>query len=86
VKAVVAALLALKGLRPDLFAGAQPTIGSFRAALSTEHVLPPLRELAGKHVGSVPCFVGLGRHVVRGKAERSTVQHGTGTDPPEDGE
>lgn len=60
VAAVLVALLAIKGLQPQVLTGAAPTLGSLRQALGVEQVLPALRELAGRQVVWVPHPVGLG--------------------------
>lgn len=82
VLAASIALLAVKGLRPELLAGAQPTLTSFRATLDVEHVLPALRELAGEQVLSIPAYVGLGHRPRRSDPDRRRRQQGTGADPP----
>jgi hypothetical protein len=82
VVAAAVALLAVKGLRPDVLAGAQPTLEGFRAALGVGHVLPALRELAGAQVTSIPPCVGLGHRQERDESGRRLRQQGTGADPP----
>ena len=82
VGAVVAALLALKGLRSDLFAGVQPNIDDFRRALGVERVLPHLRELAGAQLAALPPPVGFGPRAASGDTGRRRAQQGTGADPP----
>jgi len=82
VAAVALALAALKGLRPDLFAGRQPTLESFRAVLGVELVLPLARELAGRQVEALPAPVGLGHRRLAAVNARPVVQHETGADPP----
>ncbi len=76
------ALLAVKGLRPDVLAGAEPNIHRVRAVLGVEHVLPALRELAGTQVTAVPAPVGLGHRRADEHPGRHHLQHGTGADPP----
>jgi hypothetical protein len=76
------ALLAVKGLRPDVLAGAEPNIQSFRVVLGVEHVLPALRELTGAQVTAVPAPVGLGVRRRTGTGRLYRLQHGTGADPP----
>lgn len=82
VTAAAIALLAVRGLQPELFAGTATTLMGFRAALSVEHVLPALRELAGKQVLSIPAYVGLGHRPPRRGPDRDQRQQGTGADPP----
>lgn len=82
VMAVTVALLALKGLRPDLLAGREPSLSALRAVLGIAEVLPAMRELAGRQVTSVPRPVGLGHRLGRGEAGKDTVQQRTGPDPP----
>jgi hypothetical protein len=76
------ALLAVKGLRPDVIAGAEPNIQSFRVVLGVEHVLPALRELAAAQVRAVPAPIGFGHRHRRADAGPDHFQHGTGADPP----
>lgn len=82
VMAATVALTVLKGLRPDVLAGVQPTIHDVRAALGVEHALPALRELAGEQLTSVPHPVGLGPRPPRQEAGRRCRQHEAGADPP----
>jgi hypothetical protein len=82
VMAAAIALTVLKGLRPDVLAGVQPTIEDFRAALGVEHVLPALRELAGEQLTSVPHPVGLGPRPPRDESGRGRRQQEAGADPP----
>lgn len=82
VAAVAVALLALKGLRPDLFAGRQPTLQDFREALGVAQVLPCVRELAGRQVTALPAPVGLGHRRPAAVSTGPPFQQGTGTDPP----
>jgi hypothetical protein len=74
--------VALKGLRPDVFAGRQPTLQDFRAALGVAQVLPRARELAGAQVCALPAPIGLGH---RQRAPPNTgppPQQETGADLP----
>jgi hypothetical protein len=82
VMAAAVALLAVKGLRPDVLAGAEPTIEGVRAALGVMHALPALRALAGPQLTSVPAYVGLGPRPERGESGQRRRQQGTGADPP----
>lgn len=80
--AAAVALLAVKGLQPQLLAEAQPTIQSFRAALGVEHVLPALRELVGAQLRALPAPVGFRPHENPGDSGKRVGQQGTGADPP----
>lgn len=82
VAAVALALAALKGLRPDLFAGRQPILEDFRAVLGVELVLPRARELAGRQAAAVPAPVGLGHRRSAAVNPHPEVQHEAGADPP----
>lgn len=79
--AVLVALLAVKGLRPELLAGAKPTLESFRQVLGIERVLVELRELAGRQVAWVPHPVGLGPRPRSGESGPGPRQQEPGTDP-----
>jgi hypothetical protein len=79
---VAVTLLALKGLRPDLFAGVQPNLNDFRRALGVERVLPHCRELAGAQLAALPPPVGFGPRLARGDTGERRAQQGTGADPP----
>lgn len=80
--AVAVALVALKGLRPDVLTCVSPTLGEVRSALGVGAVLPALREIAGAQVVYVPPYVGLGPRVSFGKTKRRGIQQGKGADPP----
>ncbi len=82
---VAVTLLALKGLRPDLFAGAQPNLDDFRRVLEVERVLPHLREVAGAQLAALPPPVGFGPRPAGGDTGRRRAQQGTGADPPRTG-
>jgi hypothetical protein len=82
VLAAAIALLALKGLRPDVLTRVGPTLGDFRAALGVEAVLPALREMAGPQLASVPPYVGFGPRPKGGNTGSRRRQHETGADPP----
>jgi hypothetical protein len=82
VMAAALALVAVKGLRPDVLAGTEPTFESFRAVLGVEHVLPALRALTGAQLHSLPAPVGFGPRHGGGDARPHRFQHGTGADPP----
>jgi hypothetical protein len=79
---VTATLVALKGLRPDLFAGVQPNLDDFKRALGVECVLPHLREVAGAQLLALPPPVGFGSRLAGGDTGRRHRQQGTGADPP----
>ena len=82
VDAVLQALSALKGLRPDLLGEVVPTLAAVGAALSLQAVLVAVRELSGAQVSSLPPCVGFGPRPERGDKGRSHRQQGTGADPP----
>jgi hypothetical protein len=56
--AVRASLRAIVTLMPQRFAGVRPTLAGFRAVLSSDRVLVPLRELAERHLGALPAPLG----------------------------
>ncbi|MGE5746847.1 MAG: hypothetical protein ACM33U_06275 [Solirubrobacterales bacterium] len=58
VRAVRAALLAVATLLPERFTEVSPTLAAFRAALGGGAVLVRLRELAVRHLGSLPAPLG----------------------------
>ena len=80
VVAVVTALKVLKGLRPDVFGGVEPTLGGARAALGVDEVLPAVRASAGAQLGAMPPYVGLGARHCRGKCGQRKLQQGAGAD------
>ena len=82
VRAVTAALVAVLGLRPDVFAGRQPTVEDFRKVLGVEHVLVALRETAAKHLAALPPPLGFGPRVTRGAPAVRQHQQKVGADPP----
>jgi hypothetical protein len=82
VAAVAVALVTLKGLRPDLFAGRQPTLQDFRAALGVAQVLPCARELAQAQVSALPAPVGLGHRRPARVNTGPPPQQEPGADPP----
>jgi hypothetical protein len=82
VVAVALALVALKGLRPDVLTCVGPTLGEVRSALGVGAVLPTLRELAGAQLCFVPPYVGLGPRPVERNTELGGSQQGKGADPP----
>jgi hypothetical protein len=82
VGAVVGALVALVGLRPDLFAGRQPSLEDFRSVLGVEHVLPVLRETAAGHLAALPPPLGFGPPATRRGPVVHQHQHEAGADPP----
>lgn len=57
-RAVRAALLAILTLMPEQFVGVLPTLAGFRAALGTERVLVRLRQIAERHLASLPVPLG----------------------------
>jgi hypothetical protein len=58
VVAVRAALLAIITLLPDRFVGVQPVLSELRSVLRTQGVLVALRELASRHLPSLPAPLG----------------------------
>jgi len=82
VKAVTGALVAVIGLRPDVFAGRQPTVEDFRKVLGVEHVLEALRETAAKHLAALPPPLGFSPQVPRGSPAIRQRQQKAGADPP----
>lgn len=82
VVAVAIALRVLKGLRPDVLSGVEPTLGNVRAALGVEEVLPAVRALAGAQLTGVPPYVGFGPRPMGGDTGRGRRQHEAGADPP----
>ncbi len=75
-------LAILTGLMPELFAGCQATLASFRQALGVTWVLPAVREVAADHLASLPPPVGFGpRRQHRGRCKK--LQQEMGPDPPQ---
>ena len=83
VRAVTAILVAVIGLRPDVFAGRQPSLNDVRSVLGVERVLPVLREIASRHLASLPPPLGFGPPVARRCLVTHRHQQKTGADPPE---
>ena len=82
VAAVASVLVAVVGLRPDLFAGRQPSLEDFRSVLGVEHVLPVLRETAAGHLAALPPPLGFGPPATRRGPVVHQHQHEAGADPP----
>lgn len=82
VKAVTGALVAVIGLRPDVFAGRQPTVEDFRKVLGVEHVLVALRELVAQHLAALPPPLGFDPRTARGAPAIRQHQQKAGADPP----
>lgn len=74
-------LVILIDLMPELFAGCEATLESFRQALGVTWVLPALREVAADHITSLPPPVGL-RPRRRRRRRCRKLQQETGPDPP----
>lgn len=74
-------LLALVTLMPGRL-GIEPRLGGVREALGTEQALVRLREIGGKHLGSLAPPVGFGRRQRRRWRRRRRTQHEMGPDPP----
>ncbi len=81
---VRALLTTLIGLIPELFAMCQPTLASFRAALSATDVLVTLRAVGADHLAHLPAPVGFAPRARRGNGRRDRVQQRAGPDPPAD--
>jgi len=79
---VHATLTILIGLMPELFAGCQPTLTSFRLRLQVHWVLVALREVAHPHLASLPPPLGFGPRLRRASRPRRAVQQSAGPDPP----
>jgi hypothetical protein len=80
---VIAALTTAIGLLPEKFAGRQPTLADFRAALGVEQVLVTLRGLLAAHLRHLPPPLGFGpRSKPRERAARP-LQHEAGQAPPD---
>jgi hypothetical protein len=58
VSAVRAALLAIVTLMPERFTGVAPTLTGFREALGDGRVLPTLRGIAQRYLGTLPVPLG----------------------------
>jgi hypothetical protein len=82
VVAVAIALRVLKGLRPDVLSGVEPTLGDVRAALGVKDALPAVRGLAGEQLLRMPPYVGFGHQPRDGDTGERRLQQGTGADPP----
>lgn len=82
VVAVAAALKVLKGLRPDVLGGVEPTLGEVRAALGVVEALPAVRASAGAQLNAMPPYVGLGARYRGGDRGQRGRQQGAGADPP----
>ena len=82
LQAVYAALHLLKGLMPELFASAWPTLEGFRPCLGGDAVLLALRETAAAHLPILPPPLGFRPPPSRGGDPPGPVQHRVGPDPP----
>jgi hypothetical protein len=80
VVAVALALRVLKGLRPDVFSGVEPTLGEVRALLGVADLLAGVRAMAGAQLQKMPPYVGLGPRTNRGKPGKKWLQQGVGAD------
>ena len=79
---VSAALRAIAGLMPDVFAGHPPTLEGFGAVLGTSGVLVALREVAAPHLANLPPPLGFGPRPLPRERRARQLQHGAGADPP----
>jgi hypothetical protein len=82
VRLVRAALTTVLGLLPNLLAGCEPTIASFRSAFGAALVLTHLREIAAAHLSILPPPLGFGPRPKARRRRRSARQQRTGPDPP----
>jgi len=80
---VRATLTLLIELLPILPEDCTPCILSFKAALGVEYVLPALRMHAAPYLYVLPPPVGFGPRPQRKKGKKKSLQHKTGTDPPQ---
>ena len=79
---VHAAVRALIGLMPDLFAGCAPTLTSLSARLRVPCVLVALREIAEQWLGRLPPSLGFGPRPARRWRRSTALQQDSGADPP----
>jgi len=77
-------LTTLIGLMPARFASCQPTLASFRAALSTADVLVTLRAIAAADLAQLVVPVGFDHRAQRGHGRRGRGQQRAGPDSPPD--
>jgi hypothetical protein len=82
VTAVTVTLVAVLGLRPDVFAGRQPSLEDYRNVLGVEHVLPALREMASRQMAALPPPVGFGPRATHPVPRDRRNQQKAGADPP----
>jgi hypothetical protein len=82
VHAVQRTLVVLKGLLPEYFAHATPTLAGFRQALGVETVLVVLRDIGADYLAVLPPPLGFRPPWVGGGEPPAPVQHRAGPDPP----
>ncbi len=82
LQAVYAALHLLKGLMPERFASAWPTLEGFYPRLGGDAVLLALRETAAVHLQTLPPPLGFHPPPSRGGDPQGRFQHQVGPDPP----
>jgi len=82
LQAVYLALQLLRGLMPELFTTAWPTLRGFRACLGVEVALLALREVAAAHLHTLPPPLGFRPPPARGGDPPGYFQHRMGPDPP----
>ncbi len=82
LRAVYLALHLLRGLMPEPFASAVPTLLGFRACLGVDVVLLALRDVAAAHLHNLPPPLGFHHPPPRGADPQGPVQHRVGPDPP----
>ena len=81
-KAVHKALNICRGIYPELFCIAPPTITGFSWALGEPSVLMPLRRLMARHLAQLPTPVGFNPSRNNPVARLNSFQQQTGHDPP----
>ena len=83
---VYAALVLVKGLQPQSFAGVEATLGAFAVALGLAQcagqVLLTLRECAARYLAKLPPPLGFNPARSRAGAAGGARQHDSGPDPP----
>lgn len=82
VHAVQRTLVVLKGLLPEYFAHAAPTLAGFRQVLGVEPVLVVLRDIGADYLVALPPPLGFCPPLRRAGEPPPAVQHRAGPDPP----
>jgi hypothetical protein len=73
-RGVLAGLVVIAGLMPELFAGCPTTLEGFGQRLGTDAVLVVLRRVAAEHLGRVPAPIGFRARPSAQAAGMSTIQ------------